>query len=75
MWTNFYYNKRRVKEVDRMKQINFIDPHKFKSIKELDNKCRLQQWSINYNKQHIVNGFNLHDYCMEYDMKIAHLSE
>ena len=39
-------------------EIKFIDAHKFKTIKELNDKCRLHQWSINYNKQHVVNGFN-----------------
>ena len=58
-----------------MNEIKFIDAHKFKTIKELSDKCRLHQWSINYNKQHIVNGFNTHDYNMEYDMNTARLSE
>lgn len=52
-----------------MVELKFINADKFKTIKQLNDKCRLHQWSINYNKQHIPNGFNTHDYCMEYDMK------
>lgn len=40
----------------------FVDPNKLKSIDTLDRFCRLHLWSINYNKQHVVNGFNKGEY-------------
>ena len=60
------------KEIKTLKNsLNFIDPHKFKTIKQLNDKCRLHLWSINYNKKHVVNGFNKGDYYM----KIARIGE